>query len=89
MTKAIVKCPDRFVETEIDDEVVLMDLESADFFSLTGPAFDVWQLVDGTRDKAAIVSTLAAEYGETPEAIAPDVDAFLAEMVGAGFLKRD
>ena len=88
MTKAIVKCPDRFVETEIDDEVVLMDLESADFFSLTGPAFDIWQLIDGMRDEAAIICSLANEYGETPETITPDVDAFLAEMVSAGFLKR-
>ncbi len=89
MTKAIVKCPDRFVETEIDGEVVLMDLESADFFSLTGPAFDVWQLIDGTRDKAAIVSSLAADYDAPDEAITPDVDAFLAEMVGACFLRGD
>ena len=88
MSGAIHKCTDRFVETAIDDEVVLMDLESADFFSLTGPSFDIWQLIDGTNDASAIAEALAAEYEADCATIGADVDQFLADMLKAGFVRR-
>jgi len=82
----IAKDPAKFVETEIDDEVVLMDLASGDFFSLAGTSLDVWRLIDGTRSEAQIVAELAADYGEPAERVAADVTAFLGELRTAGLL---
>ena len=51
---AIAKDHARFVETVIDDEIVVMQLDSGDFFSLSGSARAIWEAIDGTRDEAAI-----------------------------------
>jgi hypothetical protein len=85
MTSPLAKQADRYIETQIDDEIVLMDLDSGNFFSLTDSAVAVWTLIDGTRDRDAIVAALCAEYACEADAIAGDVDAFLAQVGGAGF----
>jgi pyrroloquinoline quinone biosynthesis protein D len=86
VTQPLIKQSARFSETVIDDEVVVMSLESGDFFSLTGTARDIWMLIDGTRDRAVLLSQLAARY-ECPEAeIAEDINAFLEQLNQAGLL---
>jgi pyrroloquinoline quinone biosynthesis protein D len=86
MSSALIKDPSRFVATEIDDETVVMSLDSGDFFSLTGTARAIWALLDGTRDRAALLAALSSEYGVEPAAVASEVDAFLAELTAAGLV---
>lgn len=86
MTGILVKREDTFAETRIDDEVVLMDLANGDFFSITGSALEIWELVDGQRDRAAILAELAANYAVSPAELADDVDAFLSLLVDAGYV---
>jgi pyrroloquinoline quinone biosynthesis protein D len=88
VSKSLSKAEGRFSETEIDGEVVLMNLAGGDFFSLTGTAMAIWRLIDGTRDRAALVAALAVEYDADEAAIAADVDAFLAMLETAEFLAR-
>jgi len=77
---AISKRIDAFSETELDDEIVVMKLDSGEFFSLTGSGAAIWRLIDGARDRDALVAALCDEFaGETKE-IADDVDAFLDEL---------
>jgi hypothetical protein len=85
---APAKDPARFVETAIEDEVVVMLLDSGDFFSLRDTARDIWAKIEGTRDRDAIVAALAADYVVTAQAIAPEVDSFLAELGAIGLLKQ-
>lgn len=82
----LVKCADRFIETEIDGEAVLMDLDSGDFFALAGTALAVWQKIDGAASRDAIVAALAAEYGAETDEVASDVDQFLDDLTQLGFL---
>lgn len=87
MTGILNKCPDRFVETEIDDEIVVMDLESGNFFSLKDTALDIWRLVDGTRSPADIAAELANDYDIAESELADDVAAFLDKALTAGLLE--
>ena len=82
----LAKDPSRFAETRIEDETVVMSLDSGDFFSLTGTAQSIWRLLDGTRDRAAILAALAAEYDASEAEMASDLDAFLADLRDAGLL---
>ena len=86
MTAPLTKAHGRFSETTIDDEIVIMSLDNGDFFSLSGTSAAVWGLIDGSRDRAALISQLATEYDVATEAMAGDVDAFLAQLSMAGFL---
>lgn len=86
MTRLLAKRTGTFSETAIDGEVVLLNLTDGTFFSLTGTAAEIWPLIDGTRSRDALVAELAARHGEDADAIAPDLDAFLAALAGAGFV---
>ena len=83
MSSALVKRADRFVETEIDGETVVMELETGDFFSLSGSALSIWQLIDGTRDRASLAAAVAAEYQLRESQLAGEIDAFVADLKAA------
>ena len=86
MTSALHKAAAKFSETRIDDEIVVMQLDSGVFFSLTGTARAIWELIDGTRDRAALLAALAADYGEDAAKIAAETDSFLAQLREAGLV---
>lgn len=83
---AITKLADRFTETDIDHEIVIMRLDTGEFFSLAGTAPTLWRLIDGTRDEAALVVAAANEYSADRSVIAADVHEFLQQLRGLGLL---
>lgn len=87
MTGILIKRPERFVETDIDDEVVVMDLDSGNFFSLKDTALEIWRLVDGSRTSADIVAEIAAAYDLAESELAADIAAFLDQAQAAGLLE--
>lgn len=86
MSRALTKATDRFSETTIDDEVVVMSLVDGTFFSLTDTAAAIWGLIDGARDRDGLIAALSESYGVDRSSIAADVDRFLAQLGEAGFL---
>lgn len=86
MSQTLRKCPENFAETEIDDEVVLMDMTNGDFFSIKDTGLAIWNLIDGSRGRDALLASLAETYSVPPDEIAPDVDDFLAQVQAAGFV---
>jgi hypothetical protein len=86
MTRLLTKNQAAFSETAIDGEVVLLNLKDGTFFSLTGTAAVIWPLIDGTRSRVALLAELVQAHGEDEGVIAPDLDAFLIQLTGAGFL---
>lgn len=89
MTKALTKRTDRFAETTIDDETVIMDLGNADFFSLNATAGSVWRAINGERSRDLVVALVASEYDADPSDIAAEVDQLLAQFKEAGFVDGD
>ena len=86
---ALAKRTERFAETEVDDEVVVMRLDNGDFFSLAGTAAATWRLIDGTRNRAALVTALTTEFDGDEAEIAADVDEFLVKLREMGMLAVD
>jgi len=83
---AITKRTDAFSETELDDEIVVMKLETGEFFSITGSGTAIWRLIDGKRDRDLLLAELAAEFAAKGDEIAADVDEFLALLHHEGLL---
>jgi hypothetical protein len=82
----LAKAVGHFTEATIDDEIVVMSLDSGDFFSLTGTAKSIWLALDDLPDRAGIIARCADEFHAGTDAIAGDVDAFLAQLGAAGLL---
>lgn len=83
---AITKVTDRFTESAFDDEIVIMRVDNGEFFALSGTAAAAWRLIDGERDRAAVVAALAEEFAADEAQIAPDVDEFLLRLRETGLL---
>lgn len=88
MSAALRKAADRISETAIDDEIVVMSLDSGEFFSLTGTSRAIWEQIDGLRDRTALIEALASQYDLSAEQLAGDVDAFIASLVQARLLEQ-
>lgn len=86
MNPILTRATGCFSETAIDEEIVVMSLASGDFFSLTGTGKVIWELLDGTRTREALLAELASEFGLREQDLASDVDAFLAQLGDAGLL---
>jgi hypothetical protein len=86
MNPLLIKATDRFSETAIDEEIVVMSLASGDFFSLTGTARAIWHLIDGSRDVDQLVCALGDQYDRRPDAMDAEVRACVAELAEAGLI---
>jgi len=75
-----------FKETQIDDEIVVMLLDSGEFLSITGTGCEIWKQIDGTSDRKALVLALASQYDASESEIATDVHTFLVRLLDAGIV---
>ena len=89
MTQPLTKVPTAFAETRIDDEIVIMNLASGDFFSLEDSAAAIWDLIDGTRTRAAVLAALADTYDAAEADLARDLDDFLGELRAGGLIRGE
>jgi hypothetical protein len=85
---AIAKAATKYSEVAIGDEIVVMRLDTGDFFSLTGTSAAIWQLIDGKRDRAALLEALAEDYDADAPSIADDLDEFIKALAEQGLLAR-
>jgi hypothetical protein len=77
---AITKTAERFTEAEVDDEIVIMTVDNGEFFSLSGSGAAIWRLIDGTRDRQAVLAALEASFDADRERLEADLDEFLEEL---------
>ena len=68
------------------ERVVLHDERSGSTHRLNAVAQAIWELCDGTRDSAAIASEIAAEFGQSPADVRPDVEEVLAQFREVGLI---
>lgn len=83
---AIIKFSDRFTEADIDHEIVIMRLDTGEFFSLSDSAATIWRLIDGQRNQAELVAAAALQFDAGNRDIDVDVDDFLAQLREIGLL---
>jgi pyrroloquinoline quinone biosynthesis protein D len=84
----IRKTTDHFAETELDDEIVLMNIDTGRFHALKGTALSVWKLIDGARDLKAISSEITSRYDVDAATCSTEIERFIDEMAGAGFVEH-
>ena len=82
----IRKATETYAATELDDELVLMNIDSGRFFALKGTGLSIWNLIDGKRDANAIADALIQTYEVDHTTCLAEVERFLGEMAGAGFV---
>ena len=81
--KNAVQRSERVLCQRADETVVLLALDSGEYFSLDEVGGRIWELCDGTRSAEEITVVLASEYDATREEIERDVIELLTELEGA------
>lgn len=76
-----------FVATEVDDEILIVDLDGGFLFSLSGTARAVWHAIDGVSDAALIAESMAIAHDGDVRVIAEDIDELLTELERAALVE--
>jgi hypothetical protein len=82
------KVDGRFSGVLIDDELVLVDAETGQFFSLEGVGLEIWNSLDETGEIDAICARLESRFDVPPERCRADVERFAAVLVERGFAEH-
>lgn len=73
------------VETEIPGELILLDPQTQEMFSLNETGRAVWRLLPG-RTLREVAAEVSGRFEATPEAALTDIRALVAQLVAAGLL---
>ena len=71
------------VDAAIDDEVVLLQCDSAIYYSLSASGSRLWELVSAPRSLDELIGGLASHYEIEPSVCDDDVRTWVADMLDA------
>lgn len=70
----------RLEVSDIDGELVVLNLDNGCYYAIEGVGADIWGLVEAGATRNAVVAAVAAQYGIDPDAVRLEVDSFLYKM---------
>jgi len=79
-TDTTIKRNNEVFASEIDDEVVMMNIQSGKYFGMDAIGSRIWQLVEEKIRVKDIIAQLLEEYDVTEEQCRSDVLEFLNEL---------
>ncbi len=71
---------------EVDDEIIILDIPSGQYFGLNDVGALVWSLLDGTTDRDGLIDAVTSAFDVDRDTAAADIDSLLAELVDAGLV---
>lgn len=71
-----------------DDEIVIIDFKTGNYYSLEAAGFEIWKLVDLGVDRAGIKSAVIRLFKGDPDAIGTAVDRLLEELIREGLILK-
>ena len=83
----VVKISERYEASPIDDELLLIDVDTGKFFALKDVGLRIWNLLDTEGDLDGISRILCDEYEVEPQQAREGVDGFAKSLIAAGFAR--
>jgi hypothetical protein len=69
------------LSTEMDGEVVMMDVDQGFYFSLSsGVGATIWSLLENPVSTAQIIAGVCNEYNTTPDECRTDIEGFVVQL---------
>lgn len=81
----VARMPD-LIATDLDNNKVMMDIESGKYYILDGIASRIWQLLEASPSINDIVRVLVREYDVGQEQCLADLLRFFTKMAQAGLV---
>ena len=73
--------------TELDGEIVCLNLEAGQYVGMRDVGQAIWEQLDRPRALDDLVHHVTAAYDVEPDAAASDIRSFLLELVEAGLVE--
>lgn len=77
---------DRVIVQQVEDQAVLLDIESGEYFALNAVGKRVWDLCDGTRTVVQVAGAICSDYDVLEDEALTDAAALLEALAGAGLV---
>jgi aspartate aminotransferase-like enzyme len=77
---------DRVIAQQVEEQTVLLDIESGQYFALNEVGKSVWDLCDGTRTVAQVADAICSGYDVVEEVALTDASALLEALAGVGLV---
>lgn len=87
MPNQLTKIPARYESSAIDDELVLIDVDTGKFFALKEVGLRIWNLLDDEAALDRIAAQLCDEYDVELAHAQVSVKGFADSLVEAGFAR--
>ena len=82
-----ITLPQRVLFQTVDGGVVLLDIESGEYYGLNEVGSRIWALLQEERSPIEILSTLRSEYGVPEEILRSDIQQFLHHLQTNGIIQ--
>jgi len=83
----IIQKTSKHLATSVDDEVVILGIESGNYFGFNRIASDIWQMLDHPVAVNDLISELESRYASEDNAIRNDVIPFLDTLKAKGLIE--
>jgi hypothetical protein len=75
-----VTIPDTVLSTELQDEGVLLNLETGEYFGLDDVGMDMWKALSASGSLDAVRATLLARYNVAEDVLTRDLHEFIEKL---------
>ena len=86
LDSTVVRSADQ-VSTDLGGEVVILGLQSEEYFSLDGVGTRIWEMIQEPRTVQEILDAILNDYAVEPERGERDLLAVLGELAGEGLVE--
>lgn len=86
LNSTIIRNPEQ-VSTDLDGEVVILDMQSEEYFSLDGVGTRIWEMIETPITVHEILAAILKAYDVEPARAERDLLAVLGEMVQEGLIE--
>jgi hypothetical protein len=86
-TEPLIVDPSQVVHETIDGEVIIIQLDRANYYSLAGAGAEIWRLICAGLPPATIAGRLEAAYQSDNGRIAADLEELLARLREEGLVQ--
>jgi hypothetical protein len=71
---------------EFDDWAVLFNPDTAEAVGINPVGVAIWEMLSRQDDRDSILAGISRTFAEVPATLAADVDSFITELAGHGFV---
>ena len=84
-----MKRSDTAMARRVDDDLVILDIPSGQYFELNDVVALLWDRLDGSHSVEDLIDVVLAEYDIDRDTASTDVEDLLGELIRAGLVVND